>query len=72
MSVITYTLNKPSAMYRYISGSGRAEIVFKDRNRIISYPLNSERGLRLASRLVLVGDLHISVPKVKNKNASTN
>jgi hypothetical protein len=70
MSIISYTINKPSALYRYVSGSGKAEIVFKDRNRVISYPTTSIRGHRLAVRLILTGDLHIT--KSKNKNACTN
>jgi len=70
MSILSYTLNKPSALYRYVSGSGKAEIVFKDRNRVISYPVTSVRGLRLAARLIRTGDIHITKPK--NKNATTN
>jgi hypothetical protein len=73
-SIVSYTIEIPSAMYRYVSGSGKAEIVFKDRNRVISYPLMSDRGHALATRLVTKGKIHITKTKEKNNknNASVN
>ena len=67
-SILSYTIEIPSAMYRYVSGSKKADIVFKDRNRVISYPVTSERGLRLAQRCIAKGSIHITQPKKKNKN----
>jgi hypothetical protein len=64
-SILSFTIEIPSAMYRYVSGSGKAEIVFKDRNRVIFYPTTSIRGLTLATRLVTKGKIHITKTKEK-------
>jgi hypothetical protein len=61
--IVSYTIDIPSAMYRYISGSNKSEIVFRDRNRTIYYPINTFRGLNLAIRLVLNGKRHVTYKK---------
>lgn len=61
--IVTYTREIPSAMYRYIADSKRVEIVFKDRNRVISYPVTSRRGEAILRSLVTKGKVHTTVCK---------
>jgi hypothetical protein len=63
--IISYTREIPSAIYRYVPGSGKVDLVFKDRNTVISYPISSPKGLSIATKTLSEGKEKVTVCKNK-------
>jgi hypothetical protein len=69
---VTLTLDLPSYIYRYRVDCGLVEVVFRDRDSIITYPKTHPRGAVIYSKLLKKGVWKLTKPRQKRKNANTN